>query len=195
VDIANSLIFVLFENFVRLLSALVEFHSVVQMMTALVHVLIPKLQNCATTTVEKSNTLLQSLLFVGFIFGKFASTLVMGGSLSEFEQKSLWLIRGNIILIDREEALANLCSSELHHFEDERLELFLNGDGDTIPLSYQKIKSAFHRQLSPEILELDRLSMTAFSKHTNCLTELLFDDGSLPLSAALKHAFDRMLRV
>ena len=187
-DLKNSIIFSLFSNFMRLLSVLVNSHSIAQVTTALLSLLINKLSN-----VSKENE--KAVLYTIFIFGKFASTLLIGGGMSEFESKFLWLIKSNINLISEPELMKGLSSDITNNFDDERINLFLNDQGDSINLLYKKCKPHFNRNLTGEVKNLDRIALTAFAKHIGCLDEMLFYDGSRPPSTLLKSAFDQMLRV
>lgn len=187
-EIVNSAIYVLFCNFLRLLSSLAEFHSIAQVATATLSMVInqlTKLMEIAPKTV----------LNVVFIFGKFASTLLKGGIMSDLETKFLWLIRANVNLIDDPDLISNLDSEEIENFKDERINFFLNSEGNSIDEIYKKIKPLLNRNLNYKIREIDRLALVAFSKHLDCLEEMLFFDGTRQPSAKLRSAFEQMLLV
>lgn len=128
-----------------------------------------------------------------FIFGKFSATLLKGGIMSDLETKFLWLIRANINLIDQPELINNLDSEEIENFKDERINLFLNSEGNSIEEIYKKIKPLVNKKLSDKIKEFDRLALVAFSKHLDCLEEMLFFDGTKQPSTKLRSAFDQTL--
>ncbi|OHS97350.1 hypothetical protein TRFO_36445 [Tritrichomonas foetus] len=186
--ITSSLIYFLFTNFISLLSSLVDYHSVAQIVTALLTLLIGKLANLVKYDDK-------TVLYIIFIFGKFASTLLMGGGMSEFESKFLWLIRSNINLIDKPEVMKILHSEDTTNMPDERINLFINNQGNSIEFLYKKCKPHFNRNLSDEFKQIDRIALAAFAKHIDCLDEMLFYDGTRPPSSKLKGAFDQMLRV
>lgn len=187
-DILNSALFVLFSNFMNLLASLVEFHSVAQIATAMLSLVINKL-----VPLMKTNAKL--IFMVIFIYGKFCATLLKGGGLSDIESKFLELIKANINIIDIPELINNLDSDEIESFQDERINLFLNGEGNSIDKIYLKIKPLVNRKLSNDIKQMDRLSLVAFSKHMDCVDEMLFFDGSKQPSPSLRMAFDQTIRV
>ena len=194
-ELEKSLIMLLFKNFTCLLSSLSEFHSVSILVTALLAILIQKLSQYIVTNLIEDATLHRFILFFIFIYGKFTSTLVMGGYVSDFERKYLWLIRANLSLVKQPGAMDNLVSPEITGFPDERIQLILQGEGDFMSHIYRKYKPQFNRRLSEEVQKLDRMVLCACAKHTDCLTEMFCFDGTEMPSRKLKTAFDQMLKV
>jgi hypothetical protein len=78
--------------------------------------------------------------------------------------------------------------------EDKSMIVFLKGNRDILPFLYATIRPAFHRGLSPELLDLDRPAITAFVK-TSAALMIFFSMTALPPSSALKQAFGEMLPV
>lgn len=194
-ELENSVAMILFENFLCLLSSLAEFHSVSRVVTGLLVVLVQKISRYISENLVSDSTLHRFVMFFVYIYGKFASTLVMGGYVSDFEKKYFWLIKANLNMIREPNLIDNLASLELTGFPDERFDLILSGEGNFMSHVYKKYKPQFNRKLSEEVMKLDRLVISAVAKHTNCLTELLFFDGTETPSRNLKAAMDQMLRV
>jgi hypothetical protein len=146
-EIGNSVVFQLFENLMRLLSSLTDFHPVARLATAL----LPSLINQLKFLVDGNEG---AILYVVFLFGKFASTLVMGGMMTEFEDKYFWLIRANLYLIERADLIADLCAPEFRA-QDDILEAFLNGTSQQMLNVHQTMKPHLNRRLSDDMIALD----------------------------------------
>lgn len=187
--IEDLAIFDLFLNFINLLSSLNEFHSVAQFAASFTSVIVNKL-----TEIFKSHP--KEVLNIVFILGKLASTLLKGDEVTNLETKFSWLISSNIDLIeDQQELIENLDDNKIEYFEDERINCFLDFENDSLKGIYKKIKPLVNKNLNYQIKQIDKLSILAFSKHLNCIDELLFFDESSRPSSQLRSAFDQMLVV
>ena len=198
-ELQNSLIFLLFDNFIRLISNLVEFHSIARVTTALISVLLSKISDFISTKIQRLEDFSQIanlVLTLLFAYGKFASTLVKGGGLSEFESKCMWLMRANIDLIDHPDEIINLDSHELDGINNTNLTDFLKAENpEPMKLIYKKHKAPFHKNLSEALKRLDRTVLAATCKHMELLDELLALNSTSTLTPSMKKAADQMIKV
>ena len=188
----NSIVFVLFDNLVRLMCPLCECDQVSQLMTALMAVMLPKV--CQFLEKYPDYDRLQSSfkLFL-FLFSSFAAHLVKGGGLTELEQKFSWVIKSNLNRMNDDGFLDSLSSTTEEAVADPGLSEFLRGGDETMDRLYRAYKAQFNRNLSPEIREIDKLSTLALARNLNCIDEVLHFDGKV--TPAIKSVLDQMMRV
>lgn len=196
-EFQESLIFMLFDNFIRLISPLVEYHSIARIMTALLSALLAKLSEFIRVKVmnldlyPKIGNFVLTLLFT---FGKFSATLFKGGGQSEFESKCMWIMRANMDIIDHEAEFKNLDSPDINIISNEKLREFVTADPcPQLEKIYLKHKAIQNKKLTPQYKELDKIVMLGVCKHMGILDELMDFKGTL--SPELKKAADVMMKI
>lgn len=187
----NSIIFVLFDNFVRLLCPLCEYDQIAQKMTPLLSVTVPKIVDFMRY-YPRDERLQNSFSLFLYVFGSFAATLVKGGGMTELESKFGWLIKPNIRHMNDDAFLTALTSPSVE-FENSTWNDFLSPENALMNTIYQKYKPQFNRSVSPEVRQMDQLSLLAISKACNLLDDVLKFSGEL--TPELKQVFDQMMKV
>ncbi|OHT02537.1 hypothetical protein TRFO_30259 [Tritrichomonas foetus] len=190
----ESLLYFLYTNFLNLLSDLSKYHVISQFMMSLLSVLLEQLLVTKVEDIEMQRVILSSI----FSYGMFASTLIVGGNTTEFEERYSWLIRNNIHLLNTP-IINYLESSSIEEFEDPTFNLFLNNEL-ALDKIYQKYKPQFNRKLNESLKFIDKLSILAISKHIGCLEELfkLTDinfKGTIQLTTKFRKALDQMMKI
>ena len=191
-ELLESFIWLLFDNFLQLLPVLIDYHSVAQLMTASLQSLIEKM-SAYLSSPETSNQVLVSVIFnYIYIFGKFASTLFMGGGVTELEEEYGWVIRENLLLLDDADVKNAFLSDDVNTIFDETVRNFITYGDEVMTTIYSKFKPSFNRNLREDVRRVDKVSLVALAKHMHCLDELVNYNGSVPMSELLKSACGQM---
>lgn len=196
-ELVNSVIFILFKELVDGLSSLTKFHTVAQVATSLFHVLLTKIGEFITrigfnpSDDGKLSILIKEFLF---LFAQFAATLVKGGVLSVFEERFIWLVRANIDIVDRYN-ITTITDEDFEPLNMDKMNDFILGNYEIMPVIYKKFKPLQNKNLKENIQRLDRLSMAAFSIHTECVSDLMNLNNSQTLNDKLRKCVEQMFRI
>jgi hypothetical protein len=192
----DSAVFQLLNNFLMLSWSLSEAHTCSQIILPLLHVM----PNSMRELIAKPNANpaadadgAQVMAVLGFTVGVFAATLLKGGVFSAFEEKYKWLILPSLGLMADPKALQAL-DCEQNEFADAFVREFV-ASSDTMPALYRKWKAQWHRNMTADLLELDKLSLASLVQHlhlTACISEFT---KSGTINAALRAPLDQMLRI
>lgn len=190
-SLENSSIFILFMNFIKLISPLYNYHAISQTFLGILGSTISKLTN-----LSSSEKLKQDIQYICYIFGKFSSTLIKGGGKSEFEDKFLKLIQPSIKFIYNDNFMNQLNSPNIKELnsQDERINLFIENE-NALDNIYKKFKPFLNRNLRKEVKEIDRISILAICKHLNILDELFLFKQESKIEGKLKDACSEMLKI
>lgn len=181
----------IFANMIRIMSCLVSFHSIARFASALLSVILTKLYeyiNAKAIKIEDSSSMQEFILLILYTYSSFASTLVMGGGLSDFESQAMWLIRGNINLVDNSELSARLAKISYQDIQENVVDFIREGNIS----DYYKYKPMMNKKLTDDIMKLDRVVLAALAKHTGMLEELLDHSET---TANMKKLLEQMLRI
>lgn len=191
-ELDQSLILSLLYNFLNLLSSLSSYHVVAQFLTESFSGLLQKINDFIekkSINLESESNLNNILRLFLFVYGKLSATLLKGTAMTDFEKHFVHFIRNNLKISHK------VTNDNLKGVESKILK-FLNDSSVSDPimdLVYKKFKPFMHKNLSPELKELDKLSLAAASKHLHATNDLL--KLKFPFSAKIKPAMDQMLKI
>lgn len=202
-QLVESQTFGLFSNFVIAMSKLSSFHTVAQANIPIFDALISNFRKFAQkhnisldVSLKQTNQFCELFLHFIFLYGKLSATLIMGGELSLFEEKYIWLLRANIDLVNDAEKFMALDSDIIGVLGNEGLDQFIKKQNSKqMDAIYKKYKPTMNRNLTPEIKLLDKLLAASFAKHNKAFDQLRSFNDTSSVSKELKAALDQMLRV
>ena len=191
-ELDQSLLLSMLYNFLNLLSSISSYHIVAQFLTESLSGLLDKINSFIaekSINLDDKSNLNNILRLFLFVFGKLSSTLLKGTAMTDFEKHFVHLIRANLDITKK------ATSDNLKNVEPDLLN-FITKDSvsnSIMDLVYKKFKPFMHKNLTPELKNLDKLSLAAICKHLN-VTDILLD-LKFPFPAPIKPALDQMLKI
>jgi hypothetical protein len=186
IDFEGSLLFLLFSNFVDLLTCLTAFHQIAavaaQIFPALVPMLLSELRN-----IDPKSALARLCAYFAHISSLFLVTLMTGGILTEIEATFPQLIRENASCDN-----PRLLSLVVGKFSDPRLTTFLRDDNPIMSIVY-KFRPKLFQNSPRDVRMFDRLVLAAFSKQAGVLDELFALKA--PVTGIMKDLVLELIRV
>lgn len=198
VDVFQSLIFKIFDNFLRTLSLLSNSNQITQPIAILLSKAIQKLAVIPNGIHKDQRLINNSINFVYYVFAKYIASLVKGGGQCGMEKNFYWLIKSNHDLSEKHDSewINHLDSSELDYFDDEKIRHFIN---NSFPVSKSDKKKKNKKKgdnkadkVKLKNIDVDKLMDLLYNKYKKQFNRRLSKDiqqfDRIVLMATAKHS-------